>query len=62
MLQNFRVLAALCSLAAMLILAGFFLTQLPLLIQIFLLIAGLIVSCITMFGLIKFYIAQRKIQ
>lgn len=62
MLQNFRVLAILCSLAAMLILAGFFLTQLPLLIQIFLLVAGLIVSCITMFGLAKFYLAQRKAQ
>ena len=62
MLQNFRVLATLCSIAAILILAGFFLTQLPLLIQIFLLIAGLIVSCITLFGLIKFYITQRKVQ
>jgi hypothetical protein len=62
MLQNFRVLSALCSLAAILILAGFFLTQLPLLIQIFLLIAGLIISCITMFGLLKFYLTQRKAE
>ena len=62
MLQNFRLLATLCSIAALLILAGFFLTQLPLLIQISLLLAGLIISCITMFGLVKFYMTQRKVD
>ena len=62
MLQNFRVLSALCSLSAILILAGFFLTQLPILIQIILLVAGLITSGITMYGLIKYYIGHRKAE
>ena len=55
MLDNFRVLSALCSLGALLIIAGFFLTMVPILIQIILLLAGFITLCITMYGIVKSY-------
>ena len=55
MLENFRVLSALCSLGALLIIAGFFLTMLSVWIQVVLLFAGLVTCCITMYGIVKFY-------
>ena len=55
MLNNFRVLSALCSLGALLIIAGFFLTMLPIGIQIVLLFAGFVTCCITMYGIVMFY-------
>lgn len=60
MLENFRVLSALCSLGALLIISGFFLTNIPVLLQIVLLLAGLVVCCITMYGLIKLYFKQQQ--
>ena len=59
MLENFRALSALCSLGALLIIGGFFLTSVPIPFQIFLLLAGLVVCCITMSGLIKLYFKQQ---
>lgn len=53
--NNFRRLCALCSLGALLIIAGFFLTSLPVIIQILFLIAGLVVCGYTMVGLFRFY-------
>lgn len=55
MLTNFRVLSALTSLGALLIIAGFFLTMLPVSIQIIFLLAGVITCIITMYGLFKYY-------
>ena len=55
MLDNFRVLSALCSLGALLIIAGFFLTMISIWIQIALLLAGIVTCCITMFGIVKYY-------
>ena len=55
MLDNFRVLSALCSLGALLIIAGFFLTMISIWIQIALLLSGIVTCCITMFGIVKYY-------
>jgi hypothetical protein len=55
MLTNFRQLCALCSFGALLIIAGFFLTSLPVFIQILFLLAGLTVCIMTMIGLFRFY-------
>ena len=60
MLGNFRVLSALCSLGALLIIAGFFLTMLPVWTQVVLLFAGLVTLCITMYGIVKFYSKHAK--
>ena len=60
MLENFRVLCALCSLGALLILAGFFLTMLHVIIQILFLVAGLVTLCVTMVGIVKYYIKNQK--
>ncbi len=62
MLENFRVLSALCSLGALLIIAGFFLTMLHVWIQVVLLFAGFVTCCITMYGIVKFYNKHTKMK
>lgn len=60
MMKDFRTLSALCAASAVFILLGFFLTETPLLLQIFLLVVGLIIGVITLIGLVKLFIAQQK--
>jgi hypothetical protein len=59
MLQNFRSLCLLCSFSAFLILAGFFLKTIPVILQVLLLLFGVITSCISLFGIIKYFIIQK---
>ena len=60
MLRDFRTLSALCAASAVFILLGFFLTEIPIPLQILLLLAGLIIGVITLIGLVKLFIQQQK--
>ncbi|MGM9950765.1 MAG: hypothetical protein ACI33P_11585 [Lysinibacillus sp.] len=60
MVRDFRTLSALCAASALFILLGFFLTEIPLVLQILLLLAGLVIGVITFIGLVKLFIQQQK--
>ncbi len=60
MVKEFRTLALLCSLSALLILIGFFLTSIPVPLQIIILLAGVGFGIYTLIGLIRLFIGQSK--
>ena len=60
MINDFRSLSALTALSALLILLGFYLTNLPLMVQIVLLLAGVAIGVYTLVGIIRLLITQSK--
>ena len=60
MINDFRSLSALTALSALLILLGFYLTNLPLIVQIVLLFAGVAIGVYTLVGIIRLLITQSK--
>ena len=60
MINDFRSLSALTALSALLILLGFYLTNLPLIVQIVLLFVGVAIGVYTLVGIIRLLITQSK--
>ena len=60
MINDFRSLSALTALSALLILLGFYLTNLSLIVQIVLLFAGVAIGVYTLVGIIRLLITQSK--
>ena len=60
MINDFRSLSALTALSALLVLLGFYLTDLPLIAQVVLLFAGVATGVYTLVGIIRLLIIQSK--
>ena len=60
MINDFRSLSALTALSALLVLLGFYLTNLPLITQVVLLFAGVAIGVYTLVGIIRLLITQSK--
>ena len=60
MVNDFRALSALTALSALLVLLGFYLTDLPLIAQVVLLFAGVATGVYTLIGIIRLLIKQSK--
>ena len=60
MVNDFRALSALTALSALLVLLGFYLTDLPLIAQVVLLFAGVATGVYTLVGIIRLLIIQSK--
>ena len=60
MIHDFRVLSALTALSALLVLLGFYLTDLPIIAQIVLLFAGVATGIYTLVGIIRLLIKQSR--
>ena len=60
MINDFRSLSALTALSALLVLLGFYLTDLPLIAQVVLLFAGVATGVYTLIGIIRLLIIQSK--
>ena len=60
MVNDFRALSALTALSALLVLLGFYLTNLPLIVQIVLLFVGVAIGVYTLVGIIRLLITQSK--
>ncbi|WP_332650593.1 hypothetical protein [Lysinibacillus sp. 54212] len=60
MITDFRMLSLLCSLSAIFIILGFFLTKIPILAQILILLIGLGLGIYTFVCLIALFIKQVK--
>ena len=60
MINDFRSLSALTALSALLVLLGFYLTDLPLIAQVVLLFAGVATGIYTLVGIIRLLIIQSK--
>lgn len=57
---EFRKLSILAFISAVFIVAGFYLTMLPVIVQILLLLAGVIAGMATLVGLIKLLVKMNK--
>ena len=60
MVNDFRTLSALTALSALLVLLGFYLTNLPIIAQVVLLFAGVATGIYTLIGIIRLLIKQSK--
>ena len=60
MVNDFRALSALTALSALLVLLGFYLTNLPIITQVVLLFAGVATGIYTLIGIIRLLITQSK--
>ena len=60
MIHDFRVLSALTALSALLVLLGFYLTNLPIIAQVVLLFAGVATGIYTLVSIIRLLIKQSR--